>query len=400
VKAVLPLFVFIDACGWEIIKRDPFLTAAAPNRRRLSSVFGYSSACVPSILSGRWPVEHRNWNYFVYDPVHSPFRSLRFLRWLPSGMTGRRIFRRYLSRLIKNRLSFRGYFDLYNIPFKHISLYNFSETKNPLQPGGLNRGPNIFDYLTEHGISYFVSDPGQDEFSNLDALTAEIQSERIDFAFQYWPGLDGLLHALGNRSPEISVKLRVYEDWIGRLLAATRGHYAGTRLYVFSDHGMANCDAVLDLKSEIEALPVRVPKDYVVVYDSTMARFWFFNERARWVVARCLQKNTQGRIVPDAELAQLGTLFPDRYFGELIFLAREGVLIVPSDMGARPIRGMHGYHPTDIHSYAALCTNQEVLPDDITSIPDIFRLMTRDADLAKARNSIQSSNCLPLPASV
>jgi len=105
-------------------------------------------------------------------------------------------------------------------------------------------------------------------------------------------------------------------------------------------------------------------------------------------------------IVPDAELAQLGTLFPDRYFGELIFLAREGVLIVPSDMGARPIRGMHGYHPTDIHSYAALCTNQEVLPDDITSIPDIFRLMTRDADLAKARNSIQSSNCLPLPASV
>ena len=266
-KSILPLFVFIDACGWEIIKSDPFLAAPAPNRRRLESVFGYSSACVPSILSGRRPVEHRNWNYFVYDPDHSPFRSLRFLHWLPSAMTGRRIFRRLLSRMIKRSLSFRGYFDLYNIPFKHISLYNFTETKSPLRPGGLNQGPNIFDYLTDRNIEYFVSDPNQDEFSNLAALRADIEAERIDFAFQYWPGLDGLLHAVGNRSPEISVKLRVYEDWIGQLLAAAQGHYAETRLYVFSDHGMANCDTLLDLKKQMEALPLRVPSDYAVVYD-------------------------------------------------------------------------------------------------------------------------------------
>jgi hypothetical protein len=386
VKALLPLFVFIDACGWEIVKRDPFLANSAPNRRRLTSVFGYSSACVPSILSGRWPADHRNWNYFVYDPAHSPFRSLRFLRWLPSCVSGRRIFRRSLSRLIKNRLNFRGYFDLYNIPFKHISLYNFAETRSPLQPRGLNRGPNIFDYLVERNIPYFVSDPGRDEVWNRDSLIANIQAERIDFAFQYWPGLDGLLHAVGNRSPEISVKLRLYEEWIEQLLSAARGHYGETRLYVFSDHGMANCDASLDLKRTIERLPLRVANDYAVVYDSTMARFWFFNERARRVVTECLEKIPEGRIVPDEELAKLGALFPDRYFGELIFLVKEGVLIVPSHMGASPIRGMHGYHPTDPHSYAALCTNEETLPDDIASIPDVFRLMIRDADLAKARN--------------
>jgi hypothetical protein len=294
-----------------------------------------------------------------------------------------------LSRMIKSRLSFRGYFDLYNIPFKHISLYNFSETKSPLQPGGLNRGPNIFDYLTERNIRYFVSDTGRDEFSNLAALTAEIKAERIDFAFQYWPGLDGLLHALGNHSPEVPVKLRLYEEWISQLLAAARAHYAEVRLYVFSDHGMANCDSLLDLKNVIEALPLRVPHDYAVVYDSTMARFWFFNERARQAITSCLQKIPQGRIVPDEELKQLGAFFPDRYFGELIFLVKEGVLIVPSDMGARPIHAMHGYHPTDIHSYASLCTNQENIPDDINAIPDLFRLMTRDADLAKARNANQ-----------
>lgn len=385
-KAMLPLFVFIDACGWEIIKGDPFAREVAPNRKRLASVFGYSSACVPSILSGRWPSEHRNWSYFVYDPVHSPFKSLRPLRWLPEPLTSRRIFRRWLSRFIKARLSFRGYFDLYNIPFQYISLFDFSEKKSPLQPGGMNRGPNIFDYLEERDIPYHVSVPERSEEANLAALMRDIQAERLDFAFLYWPGLDGLLHMVGNQSPKIPARLRGYEEWLDQLLAAARQHYAEVRLYVFSDHGMANCDVLLDLKALIEALPVRMAEDYVVVYDSTMARFWFFNDNARRRIIECLKQVPQGRIVPDAELEELGAFFPDRYFGELIFLVKEGVLIVPSHMGRRPIRAMHGYHPSDPQSFAALCTNQAEIPQEIAAIPDLFRLMTRDADLAKARN--------------
>ena len=386
-KPVLPLFVFVDACGWEIIKDDPFVRTVAPTRKRLTSVFGYSSACVPSILSGRWPVDHRNWSYFVYDPKKSPFKSLRVLSWLPRRVTSRRIFRRWLSKFIKVRLNFRGYFDLYNIPFAYISLYDFTEKKSPLRPGGMNRGPNIFDYLEERHIPYHVSAPEKDETSNLAALIQDIEAERIDFAFLYWPGLDGLLHVVGNQSPEVPLKLRLYDQWIERLMTVARTHYSEVRLYVFSDHGMANCDELLDLKAKVQALPLRMADDYAVVYDSTMARFWFFNERARQEIVQRLEAVPQGRIIPDAELKKLGTLFPDRYFGELIFLVKEGVLIVPSDMGERPIRGMHGYHPTDKQSYASLCSNQTNIPEDIAAIPDVYRLMTRDAEFAHSRNA-------------
>ena len=385
-KAILPLFIFIDACGWELLKHDPFARDFAPYRKRLDSVFGYSSTCVPSILSGRWPEEHRNWCYFVYDPENSPFKSLRRLRWLPAAITSRRIFRRWLSKFVKVHLKFRGYFDLYNIPFKHISLFDFTEKKSPLKPGGMNRGPNIFDFLEIREIPYHVSDPTKSEWENLQVVTADVRSERIDFAFIYWPALDGLLHRVGNQSPALPAKLRQYEQWISQLLSVARQHYEEIRLYVFSDHGMANCDELLDLKSRIEALEVRMEKDYAVVYDSTMARFWFFNDRARCQIGDCLRQIPQGRIVPDAELKQLRAFFPDRYFGELIFLVKEGVLIVPSHMGERPIRAMHGYHPGEKHSYAALLTNQPEVPDDIVAIPDIFRLMTRDAELARASN--------------
>ncbi|PWU18310.1 MAG: nucleotide pyrophosphatase [Verrucomicrobia bacterium] len=386
-KALLPLFVFVDACGWEIIKNDPFARSFAPHRRRLESVFGYSSACVPSILAGRWPAEHRNWSYFVYDPERSPFRKLRALRWLPEWLTGRRRFRRWLSRFIKAQLNFRGYFDLYNIPFKHIYLYDFSEKKSPLQPGGMNRGPNIFDYLEQRQIAYHVSAPEKTERANLDGLIEDLRDERPDFAFLYWPGLDGLLHMVGNTSPQVPAKLRTYEAWLGELMNEAQAHYNEVRLYIFSDHGMANCDRLLDLRAKIQRLPLRVPEDYAVVYDSTMARFWFFNENAKRQISECLEQEPLGRIVPDAELEKMGTLFPDRYFGELIFLVQEGVLIVPSDMGRRPIRAMHGYHPTNPQSYAVLCSNQPDLPEDVTAIPHVFRLMTRDAEIAKERNA-------------
>jgi hypothetical protein len=154
---------------------------------------------------------------------------------------------------------------------------------------------------------------------------------------------------------------------------------------------MANCDELLDLKAKIEALDARMGRDYVVVYDSTMARFWFFNEAARREIAARLEQVPQGRILSDEELKELGAFFPDRYFGELIFLVNEGVLIVPSHMGERPIRAMHGYHPTAKHSYAALLTNQDEIPEDIVAIPDICKLMTRDAELAKERNGRSSA---------
>ncbi|MBS0656930.1 MAG: alkaline phosphatase family protein [Verrucomicrobia bacterium] len=385
-KPILPLFIMLDAAGWEILRDRDFLTAEAPHRRKLESVFGYSSACVPSIVSGRWPDSHRNWSYFVYDPPNSPFRKLKGLRLLPNALTSRRIVRRILTRLLKRGLGFRGYFDLYNIPFQYISLFDFSEKKSPFTPGGMNRGENIFDFLTQRGIPYYMNDIERPEPETRDQLIERIRSESIDFAFVYWPGLDGLMHLHGNDSPRIVDQLAGYQDWIGAIMAAAREHYADLRLFVFSDHGMANCDEHLDLRAVIERLPLRFGEDYTAVYDSTMARFWFHRPAARGAIEAALRTVPEGRVIEDAELAELHTLFEDRYFGELIFLLREGVLLVPSHMGERPIRAMHGYHPADRHSKASLLTNRTDVPESITAIPHIYQLMTTHALAAQAAN--------------
>lgn len=374
-KDRLSLFIMVDACGWEIVKNHPFLEKVAPHRRKLESVFGYSSTCVPSILSGRWPDEHLNWCYFVYNPAESPFRSLRWLRWLPTAVTGRRIFRRWLTKFVKVQLKFRGYFDLYNIPFKYIHLFDFTEKKSPLKPKGMNRGPNIFDLLEEKKVPYFVTDPSQPEEEHLRRLLADIESQRIDFAFQYWAGLDGLLHMVGNDSPEIPDKLDHYDRWINQVVEAAKKNYCEVRLHVFSDHGMANCDVHIDLRAKIDPLGLEMGKDYAVVYDSTMARFWFLKPGVKECVVKVLDKVPEGRILPEEELRHYRTWFEDQSFGELIWLAQEGTLIVPSHMGERPIRAMHGYHPTDPQSYASLFSSHDDVPAEVTHIPYIYQLM-------------------------
>lgn len=376
----------IEACGWEIIKDRPFASRVAPNRRRLESVFGGSSACLASILSGAWPERHRHWCHFVYDPPHSPFKPLQAWRWLPNFITRRRCFRHGLSAFVRRQLKLRGDFDLCNLPFRHLSLFDMGEKKSPLQPGGLNRGLNIFDFLESSGIPYHVSDPALGESENFQELLGFIDSEWIDFAFVYWPELLGLVCRTGSQSPGISLRLRQYEAWIDRLLAVARKHYEDVRLYIFSGHGMANCDKLLDLKSLIEQLPLRFGVDYAAVYDSTMARFWFFRKQAREIICRCLDDITWGRVLPDRELQQLHCFFPDRRFGELIFLVEEGVLIAPSHLDERPLRAMSGYHPAEPHSYAALVTNQAFIPAEIQAIPDLYQLMAQDAKLANRLN--------------
>jgi hypothetical protein len=366
----------VDALGYEILSRHTFCNALAPTRKRLNSVFGYSSTCVPSILSGRWPDEHYNWSYFIYDPQKSPFRNLRWLRWLPRAITSRRIFRRRLSLLVQKFMAFDGYFDLYNMPFEFLHLFDFSERKSPLKPGGMNRGTNIFDKLQEKQIPYFVSDPHQPEQTNFVKLNQQIANKTIDFAFMYWAGLDGLLHRVGNQSKELQPQLTQYEQWITQLMQTAHQHYDEVKLYIFSDHGMANCTRLVDLKASIEKLPFKFGQDYVVVYDSTMARFWFPNPAAKAPILKVLEQNPEGRILAQTELSQLRTFFADSKFGETIYLLKEGSLIVPSHMGERPITAMHGYHPTDPQSFASLMTNQPQIPATITDIPHIYNLMS------------------------
>ena len=376
----LSMVIFIDALGWEVLKGRKFLENEMPFRQKLRSVFGFSSACVPSILTGRTPREHLHWSYFFYNRETSPFRALKSLSWLPSALTERGRVRHLISRVVGRVLGFTGYFQLYNLPLKHAGIFDHCEKNNIFKPGVMNRGDNIFDLLERNKVSYHVSDWHDGEEANLQACEQAILNDDIEFAFLYMASMDGLLHQVGKESDQVDTKLAWYEDKLRELLSTAREKFSDVRVFICSDHGMATVNQDIDMMSHIQALPLEYGKDYVAVYDSTMARFWFKNDLAKSMIVEKLNQLDYGKTLSKPELEALGCDFEGDQFGELIFLLDPGSIIVPSHMGLKTITGMHGYHPDHEDSDAALLSNVST-PVPLESITDIFHLMRAEAGM-------------------
>jgi hypothetical protein len=87
-----------------------------------------------------------------------------------------------------------------------------------------------------------------------------------------------------------------------------------------------------------------------------------------------LERETKGRILSRAELAELGCDFPDHRYGEVLFLLDPGYVLHPSFMGDWVPRGMHGYHPAHPDSTAAYLSNVDggIRPAHLTDLHDLM----------------------------
>jgi len=383
-KEKLSLFIFIDAFGWEVKQRHPeFLEGLIQDSKKLETILGYSSACDPSIISGLTPSEHKLWSSFYYDPDGCPYKWVRHLRFLPDAIFRRGRVRNQISKLIKKACGFTGYFQIHGVPFDCLPLFNYAEQKRIWEPGGLPNEKTIFDRMAKKGIPYHVHDSGVADDIRFERLASDIQNQRIDFAYCSLGRLDALMHADGNNDPRIGTLMHWYDGKIRVLLAAAEENYKEVSWYVFTDHGMHNVTEGYDLIADIETLGLKWNKDYVAFYDSTMARFWFLDEKSRAPITESLTNHPKGRILPDEELKQLGVYFENRQYGDLVFLLNSGIQMAPSFMGAKQLKGMHGYHPSDADSYACISSNKNI-PANITKIQHIHQLML---DELKMRNT-------------
>jgi predicted AlkP superfamily pyrophosphatase or phosphodiesterase len=167
-----------------------------------------------------------------------------------------------------------------------------------------------------------------------------------------------------------------YDASLRRIFKAARQIDPDATMTVISDHGMTPVEHRYDVVREIDNLGLKVAVDYLAVYDSTMARFWFFNDRAKQVIQGRLENLQCGRVLPDEELRHLGVFFSDRRFGELVFLLHPGWLLSKSDFNGKGWmpNGMHGYHPEDSYSDAIFLSSSEP-PIRVQTIGDVYTCM-------------------------
>jgi hypothetical protein len=383
------LFVLVDALGWEILRERPFLDDVLTERQRVETILGYSSGAIPSLLSGRLPAEHGHWNLFYRAaPKPSPFRWTEALTRLPRSLRESRVTRRLVMEISRRLTGYTGYFQIYNLPLERLRFFDICEPRDIFEPAGLSPVDTLFDILRAAGVPYECFNYHRYTDEAIFAAAAERLAtcdSRLFFA--YLSGLDAFLHYNVHDPRAVDVKLAWYEQRLRRLYEAAVARWGGCDLRVFSDHGMTPTRETRDLAADVRRLSLRVPDDYLPLYDSTMARFWCHSPASARQLQGLLQELPYGRLLAADELHQLGVGFPDHRYGELVFVMKPGALICPSDMGRYPLQGMHGYDPrADPHAAAVFLSNgpgTKVVPHITAVLPRLL------ADLGLATSEIR-----------
>lgn len=355
----LVMVFLIDALGFAQARDQKFLPSLTTPRAPVRSVLGYSSACIPSLLTGQLPEAHGHMSMYRRAPRDGGvFSGIGPWLSVAAKLTGRHwMMRQWISSHLR-RSGITGYFSLYDVPISWLRYFDLCQRKNVYAPGAFDAVEGLPDLLARRSIPHRIWDwtvPEERAFAEL-AQTVETGRERV--LFFYRPDLDGLMHTVGPGDPQVERRLAEYSARIESIVARARERYGEVEVYAFGDHGMAQVDHTHDLWEPLRALPLQVPRDYLYFLDSTMARFWFRTDDARRKIRALLSNLDYGRILEIGELQELGAFYRDQDYGEMIFLVEEGHILVPSFMGLTPVRGMHGYHPDAAASYTTLVTNQ------------------------------------------
>lgn len=371
----LNLFVLIDALGWSYLQGRDFLSDLLPYRRPLRTVLGFSSGVIPSILTGLSPAQNGHWNLFYYDPHGSPFR---WLRPVGSLLPDHRVTRKLLKEIGRRVLGLGPLFECSVSP-RLLPYFNWVEKRNIYARGGIPGARSIIDRLADQGVPYRAYSYHTDSDAGiLRRARRDVERGEATFFLLYLSELDRLLHQHCLDDGRLDERLRWYAAGLRAIFEAALRRDPEARFTVFSDHGMTPVRHPCDVVQEIESLGLSMPNDYLAVYDSTMARFWFFTGPARTKITDRLRALPCGQLLEDQELERLGVLFLDRRYGETIFLMHPGWLLARSDFngpGWTPT-GMHGYHPDDPASDAMFLSNREPSVA-VWAVTDVYECMRR-----------------------
>ncbi len=362
------IFALIDALGWEFIENDPFMDDIFVHKNKLSTVYGYSSGAIPSILTGSFPRDHGNWNLFSFSPETSPFSWMQYFPFLDrEKVYTNKYYRELIRRACKLKAGYTGTFSLPLVPFESLSIspvtyfkhFDICEKKWIYAEKSFEKKKNLFDILKSNSIRYGIYSYNKyNDKQVFSTVTKDIADDKYDFYFLYFTEVDHFLHFHRDDPDLIKEKIQWYEKKLTKLYNLADDKSKGDCSFmVCSDHGMAEITEHIDLITMLAPLGLKFGDDYLAMFDSTMARFWFFNEKAESIMSNFLNTLSCGKILTKEDEKQLGINFPNQEFGQLFFALNEGLIIHPGMMGSWLPKGMHGYLPECSSSDAIFLSN-------------------------------------------
>lgn len=332
------LCICLDAFKPEYLKYAKYLKSLAKDNLHgeLDTVLGFTGISA-TFFTGCYPNTHKVFCMFDYSQ-NSSFKRINNFSFLGKNSLTILI---NLYRYVKNQ---KVFFKLPNSSLDKIQYFDTCMSRAWAQQDCLPI-TNLFDVLRRSDRS-FVSIDWPNMISNKKSsiffshskehifnLTKNVDA---DFCFTHFFDLDYIAHEFGTKSQQVKNSVKTLDEILEQLDTKD--------MLFFSDHGMVDVVEEIDIFSKIEGLNLEFGKDFVYFLDSSLARFWFFNKKAKTQVIEALEELKNGHILSQREINEVFML--PKNCCDLIFLADPGILISPNFFqGNKKVKAMHGYDP-------------------------------------------------------
>lgn len=231
------------------------------------------------------------------------------------------------------------------IPVELVDFFKAKEQKRLTDKEPIEGAVTLFDQLRKCGAAYFLSGFHESIFEE-QIVKKVLGALAKDYRFILFrlASPDRLGHKYGPESGEVTKRLGEIDKLVRKVIQRGIESNPSVHFVVFSDHGMVPVTGHVDLISLFRRLPVRIPEDYIVFLNSTVANFWFGTNRVRKIVTKELGNIEQGMVLDKPKLEELGIDGIGAEYGDLLFALKEGHVFFPDFYRRRePPKGMHGY---------------------------------------------------------
>jgi len=231
------------------------------------------------------------------------------------------------------------------IPVELMDFFKVKERKRLTDEQPIEGAITLFEQLRKQGARYLVSGFYESVFEKqITKSVREALTGNYRFILFRLGSPDRLGHKYGPESKEVTRRLGEIDAIVKEIVTEGTRTNPSTYFVVFSDHGMVPVREHVDLMNMLERLPIKIQHDYIVFLNSTVANFWFRNQKAKDLIIAELGKVEQGIILDKPNLKELGIDGIGPEYGDSIFALKEGSVFFPDFYRKRKLpKGMHGY---------------------------------------------------------
>lgn len=392
------VFILIDALRSDYINEtdSPFLSSYARNNKFYASVSQSRSFCERAeIFTGLSPRESGYFTALGFTDDREPnhLRLLNSFLTFCESMLGNGIIFRKLRNIVLKHFTVSS-MKAYSIPQSILSYFRLTEDEYDFRdPRALGGGDNLLRLCSRLNIQVFF-----DSFTSIskyDNSTDESRLNLVEENFKHDYGLyllyigqlDSVGHKFGPNSSQRRDTLKSLDARIEGLYQTLIKENENTQFVILGDHGMVEVKKSVNIQTEIDNVAIscgaKLGQDFVYFLDSTIFRFWCLNPKKELRLKLALSRNVvllENGIFVDESFAKKEKIpFPDRRYGEVLWLANTGVLIFPDFFHTtKPYKGMHGYDANIAESQGVcIVTSSEKGVVENILLTDIFKILKK-----------------------